>query len=602
MVFCAVSTFAACALQSNHGAAEALPALGYDRDARGHSRSVKARAVLPSGGRKVRQEPPMIDVATYQSVSDDTKQLTVTDTLNKLLETNPVNNITGGLSLNEMFGDVAYDEWKKIVVTKGDESVEIYENTDGNEYDISSLFPEDLQKVDTRTLVRMGSQKTSEKDMAEKANASSSSEVSESTSAELAADMAAVQQEQKDIIALERQAYEESLKEESAFFVNGQYQCPSAITYADGRARYALTMDEFKYAKCPPGVFDTPMANRTYMLTKMKNRMHRLRSAICASKAKGWRSGNAHEGDFYKTTGYATFESGIWPKRKKCNEVIDEEWANENKIGKRYRPDVPPRWMSKMVNREANLEFRSIWKVASTAFPEYLRCRFSTPWELTPALNPATPGRPVAVAVRNPIARFVSAAGELLQRAVNHWCPNGPCDTKDGFDVNATLDKLAHQTSWFQLFKDQENVTFDKELLHLVVRAMVSDTGCNYYTYAAEHLSTQTSFIAQNAGAATPVSVLLKLSEDDAPPSNMNRLWMASSTRTRTIGKQGLKCSLQKRNVQTEKPNGDKVPRSSEFFEVLRDDSFLLRDLCLIYAQDYVCFNFALPDACKGMF
>lgn len=606
--------FAVFALVASYGAAKAFLVMEADEDAQGLSLIATTHSVLRLVDHMAVKDPLKIDNAIYLSVYDSAKEMTITDSVNHLLTTNSVSDITAGFSLNDKFGDVAYDEWKKLLVTRGGQTIEIYENPDSNVYDLSALFSEDSQATDAAQEVGQyftGTDSDESTDLgvvetlreAEKvAHQVTGKEVSGNTG--ITSDKAAVLKKQKLLTALDRQAYKESLEEEREFLSGGFYQCQAAPSFSDGRVRHSLSMDEFKYARCPPGALDDNAGgqDKAAMLAAIKKRMQRLRSAICASKAKGWLGGNIHEGNHYKVTGYATFESSVWPKRKQCNEVVDEHWANTNAIGKRYRPDVPPRWMNKMVNKEANLEFRSIWKVASTAFPDYLRCRFNTSWNNVSAVDPARPGRAVAVAVRDPVARFVSAAGELLERAVNHWCPGGPCDAKDGFDVSSTLDKLSHQTTWFALFKDETNVTFDRDLLHSVVRAMVSDTGCNYYTYAAEHLSSQTSFLAQNSGEPTPVSVLVKLNEDNAKPLNMKRIWQASSMRARSLGNSGGTCSLQPRNVQSDKPNGDKVPHSSEFFEVLQDDPFLLRDLCLIYAQDFVCFNFTLPDACKGMF
>lgn len=539
--------------------------------------------------------PVAVDEAVYTSMIDSSKISAVTGEVNKLLRMHSVKDFTGGRSLNEVFGDIAPAEQKKLVLKKGNQNLEIAEVNDGAgvRYDMSGLFETPAPKT------------LGEKISFEQNRLRGKRELSE-----FSPEAQVILKDQAESLAYEWQAYEEQLEELSESFVGSLFKCPAAEHWRDGRSRYTLSLAEFKYARCPPGVITGMSAASMFnssadaTVALIKKRMSRLRSAICAAKAKGWVGGNPLEGDSYKETGYATFESSLWPKRKTCSGVVDEQWAKRTKITKRFRPDVPPKWMSKMVNADANIEFRSIWKVASTAFPEYLRCRLGAKWESVSTNDAAKPGRSVATAVRHPIARFVSAAGELLQRSVNHWCPGGPCSAKDGFDVNATTDKLRHQTTWFKMFAAArtENASIDEDWLHSVVRAMVSDTGCNYYTYAAEHLSTQSSFLAQNSGQVAPVSAILKLNEGDSQPANINRLWQIASSNVKRSGQIGKRCSLQHRNVQAEKPNGDKVPRSSEMMQILESDWFLMRDLCLIYAQDFVCFNFQLPGVCKGMF
>ena len=52
--------------------------------------------------------------------------------------------------------------------------------------------------------------------------------------------------------------------------------------------------------------------------------------------------------------------------------------------------------------------------------------------------------------------------------------------------------------------------------------------------------------------------------------------------------------------VIVDKPGG--VPSEDEMMEVLSADDDLMREICLMYAQDFICFDYDLPSACEGLF
>lgn len=54
------------------------------------------------------------------------------------------------------------------------------------------------------------------------------------------------------------------------------------------------------------------------------------------------------------------------------------------------------------------------------------------------------------------------------------------------------------------------------------------------------------------------------------------------------------------RSKAEDKPKG--VPESKDILRVLEENDELMRELCYVYAQDFICFNYELPDACKGLF
>lgn len=275
----------------------------------------------------------------------------------------------------------------------------------------------------------------------------------------------------------------------------------------------------------------------------------------------------------------------------------NEPWSAKFTDYYDYRPDTSPSSLLKYVRRGRHpAEFHQNWKVASTSFPDYLRCEYGADsWVEAPAAKPVGAGVPIFAAVRDPLSRWLSAASELLERAVNHWCPQGPCTSQDAFDPNVTLDRLLHQTSWYTIV-DPRHGGYTQEKLGWLVRAMVRDTTCNYYTYAAEHLTSQANYVTQNKGPARDIALIIKL-EDLAPGLGQMAQMMGLPG-----GNISGKCTLQQDNRGADKPNSGNIPTPSVMRTVLTSDSELLRELCLTYAQDFVCFEYALPDPCKELF
>lgn len=362
--------------------------------------------------------------------------------------------------------------------------------------------------------------------------------------------------------------------------VRGPMTCPSG--------NHAVSKEEIKYATCPPGSAITGKQNATTEAL----REARLRDAICAAKEVGWKGWNERESTGFEERGYATFESSLWPKDPKCRTLPNEEWSTAHAGMPKYRPDSVPKWMPKYVNRELDLEFHENWKVASNSFPEYLECEYGANWAKVPNAKKVPPGRIVAVAVRHPVDRFVSAASELLERAVNQWCPSGPCNSTDAFDPEETIEMMLHTTTWLKGI-ESENGGYKPGKLSMLMENLVHDASCNYATYASEHLSSQSNFVTQNEGAAATLSVVVKLEHIE---KGLQRL-------ANRVGKNlSGNCEFARINVKDEKPFAGKVPTSRSMVNYLHQDDELMKKLCLMYAQDFVCFDYTLPAACEGLF
>lgn len=346
-------------------------------------------------------------------------------------------------------------------------------------------------------------------------------------------------------------------------------------------SNHSAQMGEFDVDswKCPPGNY----LNHTEEDRALRN--SRLASFHNLIQAHGFVT-NPRESVNYKTRGYATFESSAWPKHESCLVLKDEDWSAAAGYFK-YRDDSVPDSVQRLQSTNFDLQFNLNWKVASTSLPSYLACEYGH-FDATNTSGPVRSGDRVVFAVRDPVTRFASAMEELLQRSVNAFCPGGECTfERDYWQGNTTLEHFAHQTSWYQYVADGYNAT----LLNDVVKGFVLDTACNYYTYASEHFTTQSTFITQNGGKAADTDTVVKLESIEEDLSDLAQSFGLESNNN---------CTLPDSNAAVEKPGG--VPSEDELLSVLESDDHMMMEICRIYAQDFICFDYDVPEACASMF
>lgn len=370
-------------------------------------------------------------------------------------------------------------------------------------------------------------------------------------------------------------------------------------SYVKMRANYvyepehcSLTVEEVRFNRCPPGGYMSEEERR--------QREARLRIATCKAKERGWQPWVAvHNNTMnYKERGFATFESALYPKHPDCRKVPGQKYLEEHVNFAKYRADVQPPNMPKDVCPEKMLEFHRTWKVASSTLPQYVRCQIDCEWEEADAFAAVPDGSTVVTAVRNPLSRWLSGVGEILQRIINGYCPNGPCTKEDGWIPGiagqGTRDSVWHSTTWYKKVAPVVG-GYTPDKLTQLVRDFVYDTKCNLDYYAAAHVSSQASYVVQNAGVSAELDLVLKLEEIDADLSSFfENVRGANST--------GDNCTLVPSNVQACKPQAGSIPTSEDILEELQLMPELVEELCLIYAQDFVCFDYELPDACKSLF
>lgn len=131
--------------------------------------------------------------------------------------------------------------------------------------------------------------------------------------------------------------------------------------------------------------------------------------------------------------------------------------------------------------------------------------------------------------------------------------------------------------------------SFDKADLPEIITAFVEDDKCKYYYYASQHFSSQSAFVTQNNGNAHDIDTiiqledltngLIQLGEKVGHVANTSFPWL---------------------NSNDEKPLG--IPTEDMIHAVLDKIPTLTQDLCWVYAQDFICYEYDLPDACVGLF
>lgn len=355
----------------------------------------------------------------------------------------------------------------------------------------------------------------------------------------------------------------------------------------------SLTLEEAHFLKCPPG---------NYMPAEDRHRREsRFRLAMCRAKERGWLAWVGYQNSTmnYKERGFATFESALFPKDSRCRQIPGQKWQEEHGIHAPYRLDTPPPGMPKDVCPALGVEFHRTWKVASSTLPQYMKCKFPGDWLEVESSTPVVPGGTVIAAVRHPVSRWLSAVGEILQRVVNGYCPNGPCTERDDFfkrtPGSTTRDSVYASTTWYKKVSPAFG-GYTKDKLQQLVEDFVFDTKCNFDFYAAPHLSSQSLYVSQNAGEANGVDYAFKLEKISELVENLTTVLLGNATSS------SPRCSLVPGNVEACKPQRSTVPSNDDLLQALGAMPKLVQELCLVYAQDFVCFDYELPDACKSMF
>ena len=187
-----------------------------------------------------------------------------------------------------------------------------------------------------------------------------------------------------------------------------------------------------------------------------------------------------------------------------------------------------------------------------------------------------------ALAVRDPIDRFVSGVGEILNRVLNDECPEGPCQ-----ENHAPKETMMQSTAWFPVVA-RAGFNLTKSVLPALMAAFVSDVVCCHWGLYIDHLQPQSTF-AQFATRGVDVLLHYESLERDVQKVNYRTdpfEWRSHKE----------KCTLERMNQGSARP--DNVPTASDLRDAL--DPSLVRQLCSVYSQDYTCFGYELPQVCSA--
>ena len=285
-----------------------------------------------------------------------------------------------------------------------------------------------------------------------------------------------------------------------------------------------------------------------------------LQTQVAAWRADGW--GDFQTDDRHETTAVSGWCSSNVPKPPGCKNV-------ERKASAFHNADMTPI----LSHHGAGIELIHNYKVASSSLSAYMTCEYDKHGIRGPRLS--------VMAVRDPIDRFVSACGELLQRYVNDVCPGGSRCNIEWWQKHDAESSTVWWTQWKR--EGARN-------LQALMTSFVSDVRCCHDAYGMDHFVTQTAFASYASGGT--LDVVLNL---DSIESGLDELARRKGTR-RT-------CGLQTQNSAASKElGGDSgVPSAAQLRAALFQKPELVRKLCDVFLTDYLCFRLPFPSECADL-
>jgi len=323
-----------------------------------------------------------------------------------------------------------------------------------------------------------------------------------------------------------------------------------------------------------------------------------------------------------------THESAAWPKPARCRERQQHVCALSPHFCLALPYGNAPR--SSLVSRRYGLEFRQVWKVASSSLASFFHCNMYGVLRAEKLL----PGQPpksreakkapiVAFASREPIGRFIASAFEVLERVINRVLPGGQRLTDDMFaGPHGAMSHavLSSRTSWYlplrallnlssggassgESVEDRAHPTVQSTQRQYVIDALVGgfidDLECGLVYSASEHMSTQMAFVTSGYAERATLDFQIRLHNisSDLEELGAHLGYSLPEGGSRNNGSI-WKCALGRENDVTSKA---KIPvDKNDFLATLRRTPSLVQRLCTVYIQDFVCLGFALPVECES--
>lgn len=267
--------------------------------------------------------------------------------------------------------------------------------------------------------------------------------------------------------------------------------------------------------------------------------------------------------DAFEQSGTSTYCSANFVKPPQCRR---DHWATGGDRVPHYKlPSGRVGFPLRSVHG-GTVEFVHNYKAAGTALRNYFVCEYGEDSDTTFSVS--------AFAVRDPIDRFISSVGEVLQRVVNGVCPDGPCP-------GIPKSNMLRSTAWYPLV-NRSNFTLTTMIPELVA-AFVDDIACCHEFYARDHFAPQSTFATF---AEKGIDTVIRL---DNVEEGLDEV-------ARSAGLASRRCKLELRNSATSKPSN--LPSTAQLRGALSDT--LVRKLCQIYDQDFTCFGLKRPAACAA--
>lgn len=288
------------------------------------------------------------------------------------------------------------------------------------------------------------------------------------------------------------------------------------------------------------------------------------------------------KGDRWKMTGVSNLCSSNFPKPPVCSDPMyaDSPQAQTHN----HRGDAV--WHSSFANGHASMPLRTIhgpiefihnYKVASSSIAGVLSCEYGSSSMVSDEASFSLS----VFAVRDPIDRFISAMGEIMQRYMNDICPGQPgvCNLSPEMKKGALF-----KTRFYPLIS-QKNLSFvSEEMMPRLVQTFISDLRCCHGGYASDHLTSQSVFATY---ALRGIDVLLHLES----------LWERLQQVHDMLGHERNASRCDARGFQNDAASKPKnVPSSAMLRAAITPSQ--IQQLCAYYMKDYICFDLPLPKEC----
>ena len=362
---------------------------------------------------------------------------------------------------------------------------------------------------------------------------------------------------------------------------------------------------DHKEFRCPAGAYleHASLPDRTPKLQRHVRQA--LHASLMPSQLDAPVRGAHNASLFY------THESAAWPKPARCQARRKHVCSFSPHFCLLLAQGNSPR--TSLVSDRHGIEFRQVWKVASSSLASFFYCNM---WGdlRSEKLLPTQPPQPaqraaktrVVFPAREPISRFIAASIEVLERLINHVSPGGQRMPDEMYaEPNGPFSSttLKHSTSWYGPLTRLMNASTARERAvhtHALVVGFVEDIECGIVYSAAEHLATQMSFLTSGYADRATLDYQIRLSNVTTDLEGLGRhiKYQRTAVTPATRNNSVWKCPLGRENDAAGKAK--LVVGKEHFVATLRENPSLTQRLCTVYIQDYLCLGFPLPAECEG--